>query len=78
MQYGRVGTWGSMDFVHRTRDSLLNCQSQSQLTKLGDEIARWCDRLTAVQYRQMIQAWVEAKARLDLDAATLTDTQNLK
>lgn len=57
-----------MDFTHRTRDSLLNCQSQSQLTKLGDEIASWCDRLTAVQYRQMIQAWAEAKARLDLDA----------
>lgn len=78
MQYGRSQLSGAVSFTHRTRDNLLNCRSQSQLTKLGDEIARWCDRLNSVQYRQMIQAWAEAKARLDLDAATLTDIQNLK
>ena len=68
MAYGRCELTGTLGFVHRTTESLSRCRTQSQLTKLGDEIARWCGSLTAVQYRQMIQAWAEAKRRLDLDA----------
>jgi len=66
MQYGRIGTWDGADFVHRTRASLRTCD-EAQLEKLGNDIANRCDGLTSSQYRQMIEAWAQAKRRLEMD-----------